>query len=72
VAGAGSYPERDRQLHAYKCLRKNICHRVLVSENCEVPAKHEANVPVKLLGSDRLHPSPPGIGPLSHVNCAKE
>jgi len=50
---------RDRHHHhirAHRCLRKNASCRVLVTENCDVPAKHEANVPVKLLGSDHLYP----------------
>jgi len=37
-------------------LRKNACCRVIVTENFDMPAKHEANVPVKLLGSDHLFP----------------
>ena len=47
-----------------------ICCKVLVSEDCIVSAKHEANVPVRLTDSE--FPHPPGTKPLSHANWTKE
>jgi len=52
----GTITVGEKQICAYRCLRKNACCRVIVTENFGMPAKHEANVPVKLLGSDHLYP----------------
>jgi len=39
----------DKAFHAYRCTFDRVCRCILVSEDCIVLAKHEANVPVKML-----------------------
>ena len=47
----------DRVIHAYRCTRGKVCRQVIVSENYIVPARHEANVPVKMSDKDIPHPT---------------
>ena len=45
----------DRIIRAYRRTLGNVCRQVTVSENFVVPARHEANVPVKMSDKDIPH-----------------
>jgi len=47
----------DRVIHAYRRTLGKVCRQVMVSENYIVPARNEANVPVKMLDKDIPHPT---------------
>ena len=47
----------NKLIHAYQCTLKKVCGHILVSEDCVVPPKHEANVLVNMLDDGILHPS---------------
>jgi len=47
----------DRVIHAYRRTLGKLCRQVTVSENFIVPARHEANVPVKMSDRDIPHPT---------------
>jgi len=47
----------DRVIHAYRHTLGKVCRQVMVKENYIVPARHEANVPVKLSDKDIPHPT---------------
>jgi len=49
---AGTISLSDKLIHT---LNK-VCPRILVSEDCTIPAKHEANVPVKKQDDGNPHP----------------
>jgi len=46
----------DRVIHAYRRTLGKVCRQVTVSENYIVPARHEANVPVKMSDEGVPHP----------------
>ena len=54
---AGTISFGNRTIHAYRCTLDRMCKRVIVSEDCVIPARHEANVPVKVLNVDIPHRS---------------
>jgi len=47
----------DRVTHAYRRTLGKMCRQVTVLENFVVPARHEANVPVKMADWDIPHPA---------------
>ena len=47
----------DRVIHAYRRTLGKVCRQVRVSENYIVPARHEANVPVKMSDKHIPHPT---------------
>ena len=47
----------DRESHAYQRTLGWMCRHVMVSETVVVPARHEANVPVKVLDNGIPHPT---------------
>jgi len=47
----------DRVIHTYQRTLGKVCIQVMVSENYTVPARHGANVPVKMLDRDIPHPT---------------
>jgi len=46
----------DRVIHAYRRTLGKVCRRVMVLENYVMPARHEANVLVKMSDMDIPHP----------------
>jgi len=54
---AGTLQFGDRVIHAYRRTSGRMCRQVTVSENFIVPARHEANVPVKMSDRDIPHPA---------------
>jgi len=46
----------DRVIHAYRHTLGRVFRRVMVTEDCVTPARHEANVPVKMSDTDIPHP----------------
>jgi len=47
----------DPVIHAYQRTLNEVCWCILVSEDCVVRMKREANVPVKVLDDGVPHPS---------------
>jgi len=47
----------DHVIHAYRRTLGKVCRWVMVSEDYIVPARHEANVPVKMSDNDIPHPT---------------
>ena len=47
----------DRVIRAYRCMLGKVCRQITVSEDFIVPARHEANVPVKMADRDIPHPN---------------
>jgi len=47
----------DHVIRAYRRTLGKVCRQIMVSENYIVPARHEANVPVKMSDKDILHPT---------------
>ena len=46
----------DCVIHTYRRTLGKVCRQVMVLENYIVPARHEANVPVKMSDKDIPHP----------------
>ena len=38
----------DKCIKVHRRHRTGICRRVIVASNCIIPAKHEANIPMRL------------------------
>jgi len=53
---AGTLNFGDQVIHAYQRMLVRVCRRVMVSEDYIVPARHEANVLVKMSDTDIPHP----------------
>jgi len=53
----GTFHFGDHVVHAYRCTLGKVCRQVMVSENFIVPARHEANVSVKMSDKDIPHPT---------------
>jgi len=47
----------DREIRAYRRTLGRVCRQVVVSDDFVIPARHEANVPVKMLDKDVPHPT---------------
>jgi len=47
----------NRVIHAYRHTLGKVCRQVMVSENYIVPARHEANIPVKMSHKNIPHPT---------------
>ena len=59
----------DKCIAVHRRHHTGICHRIVVAHDCVVPAKHEANVPVRMedggipLPPDDWAIKPQGLGP---------
>jgi len=51
---AGTVHIKDQLIHTYQREQINACRRIFVSEECTVPPRHEANVPVRMM-YDNIH-----------------
>ena len=66
---SGTVTLGDRCIKVHRRQRTNICRRVIVAADCIVPAKHEANVPVRMEDDGLSLPpcdwaiEPQGLGP---------
>jgi len=47
----------DHEIRAYRHTLGRVCRQVVVSDNFVVPARHEANVPVRMLDEAIPHPT---------------
>jgi len=53
----GTLHFRDRVIRAYRRTLGKLCRQITVLEDVIVPARHEANVPVKMADWDVPHPT---------------
>ena len=51
---AGTVYIGDHLIHTYRREQIDACRRIFVSEECIIPPRHEANVPVRMM-YDNLH-----------------
>jgi len=51
----GTISPGDRLIRSYRCTLNEVCRHILVSEDCVVPPKHEANILVKMLDDGIPH-----------------